>query len=90
MTHFYGNKEFVEHTKINDILGKNVVVISKLPHERITGELSTYGMHDKTIFLKNYTVTRRNPDTQKWETIRSGDLIIIKKDGWIALEVKKL
>ena len=73
---------------INQLKGKHVIVRTKKTDQIVTGELLLYGTHDKTIFLKNYTTKKIENEESTVE--REGDLIIMKRDSWVTIEIPRM
>jgi len=70
--------------KLDDLIGRNVVVTTTFG--KVSGELLMYGLRDKTLFIKNFTVLKEN--NGKWESVRDGELIVIQKKSWFCFEVR--
>ncbi len=70
---------------LRDIINQHVTVITKKA-QKITGVLVLYGMQDKTIVLKDFSILEQNEDGN-WEEVEKGKVIVIKHDGWVMLKI---
>lgn len=80
------NEAIVLNTK--QLRGEKVVVHTRASGLKYRGELLEYFQSNDTIILRNYGEMRLKDE--EWETIKEGDLMVIRGRSWTEIFIPKL